>query len=40
MKIKNHGEIKLYFLERIRPEMSRDELGINQNDRFCKEVVE
>ena len=33
---KNKGEVDMYFLQRIRPELSSDELGFKPNEKFME----
>jgi ligand-binding sensor domain-containing protein/class 3 adenylate cyclase/predicted metal-dependent HD superfamily phosphohydrolase len=38
IEAKNKGEIDMYFVERIKPELSQDELGTEPNDMFWEYV--
>jgi ligand-binding sensor domain-containing protein/class 3 adenylate cyclase/predicted metal-dependent HD superfamily phosphohydrolase len=38
VKAKNKGEIDMFFVERIKPELSADEEGIEPNDEFLKRL--
>jgi len=39
IQAKNKGEIDMYYVERIRPELSIDELGIEPNDAFERKMA-